>query len=959
MKCTVLRVCGILSLLYTGHSAGAIIVQGDNTNPPRGFSQEVNAQVYDMLRGDFYVGLQAGADDYALAKARRPNFHTTPKFTAIASSSVADSTVELLAFSQQTKTLPVLAVVLQSGGNDFQATHVLAQFTNGTAATSAMLNDAAGNTTSGIIDIAASSCHIFSAVAPFNDVWGQTDSGIALTEIVPGDKSSTLELKTKNATTGQDNNQAAPLQRDSVVLTGGTTDVIFTDTSAALHWDEELQRLYIGVLITTNGNDDDIGKAVVAARLDPSLSNRLLLEEIVANSALDPDENQIIVAKNKAGTTFIDLSAKHIRTMNTSTGPSYLIVNGTREDLTSFGNKIRALPLVNDPSNPTKHGTLAKEDAPLSDFKFVTPATGMSDLLTDDNPVAQVGAGDLPIEPSTQISDIMVVGDAVYVSIATPPSTGNDTGIFYSQALFDKNGKTVRWTPWTKRAVPFNAFPGVELSNCAQHDGGIQFFAVDAKTGNIWIVEATTRKVVGITSWSKGILESGLTNQLNIELCDGSYAVLDLDQATRGFQGETEHRYALFGGTNQVVFARISQAEDINDLSSPQTVIDDFADTQNFLQTNLPQGAGCSQALEYSRTSATAGNAANLNYFFAGTETGLFAFADGNGNGFSALELSTLDQPPFTNHSWQKIDTITGNVVDIKTSGNGNLYVLVTESTVLEDGCCFTKPPCTNTTSKEIIKSTLYSIPFTNNIATMFDPSNIRIIAQTGVDIFENVIEFFGIQIIATSEPGAINYEQLLLATNQGLFRSNAEQNAYTGIEDALDQGEADWQLITNTATTFFNGIAGIDTPTRHTVWPFSVQDETRCKTFERGTIHQLSANGSKDDPPQPCFNTDDPFTPEHFNARPLTQAFETLDPITYFFSDGGRRFFVFNRVQDPPTQNRIGVIPFDIALWNATMPTVLTHPVLNTVCRFYWIKQVGVSGLLMAGTGCGVVSLE
>ena len=539
----------------------------------------------------------------------------------------------------------------------------------------------------------------------------------------------------------------------------------------------------------------------------------------------------------------------------------------------------------------------------------------------------------------------MVVGDTVYVSIGFAPTTTNDTGIFYSQALFDKNGKILRWTPWTaKRGAPFNAFPGVTLPNNATHCGSVLFFEVDAKTGNIWIVENTTGRVVGITSWSKGTQENSLTKTLNTVLPGGSYAALDLHQATRGFLNETKHRYALFGGANKVIFARISEAHDITSLSSPQIVVTDFSDKKNVLETKLPEDAGCAQAVEYSRTSTTAGDDQNLNYFFAGTENGLFVFADTNGNGFDACTLDTLNNQPFTNRFWQKIETITGSVIDIKTSGNGNLYVLTFASSC-----------------EEPIKSTLYSIPFTNNIATMFAAGNIRTIAQTGVAIFETIKEFFGIQIIATDDPTSANpadAEQLVLATNQGLFRSNADQAGGDGIQDALNQTAADWQLIPTTDTTMFNGIAGIDTPIRHTVWPFSIEDEQFCQTFERGIIHQLSAHGNETGN-APCFNLIFPFIPEEFNAFPLTDPFKLLDPITFFFSDGGRRFFIFNRTQDPPCKNKIGVIPFCIPEWNVTKPRVLTHPVLDTICRFYWIKQIGVSGLLMAGTGTGVVALE
>ncbi len=55
----------------------------------------------------------------------------------------------------------------------------------------------------------------------------------------------------------------------------------------------------------------------------------------------------------------------------------------------------------------------------------------------------------------------------------------------------------------------------------------------------------------------------------------------------------------------------------------------------------------------------------------------------------------------------------------------------------------------------------------------------------------------------------------------------------------------------------------------------------------------------------------------------------------------------------------KIGVLPFDISIWNIAQLDVLNNPTLNTISRFYWIKQIGATGILMAGTGNGVTGLE
>ena len=96
------------------------------------------------------------------------------------------------------------------------------------------------------------------------------------------------------------------------------------------------------------------------------------------------------------------------------------------------------------------------------------------------------------------------------------------------------------------------------------------------------------------------------------------------------------------------------------------------------------------------------------------------------------------------------------------------------------------------------------------------------------------------------------------------------------------------------------------------------------------------------------------------FNAKAEKfKPFQTFDPITFFFSDGTRRFFIFNRASDPSTQTRLAVIPFDTQAWGMQAPQILSHPLLQTVERFFWVQPIGMSGLVLAGTEKGVVGLE
>jgi hypothetical protein len=410
-------------------------------------------------------------------------------------------------------------------------------------------------------------------------------------------------------------------------------------------------------------------------------------------------------------------------------------------------------------------------------------------------------------------------------------------------------------------------------------------------------------------------------------------AALDLDQATRGFTGigSTPERYALFAGNGKVVFTRVSKAN-VSPASSNTTQTDttDFTLATNFRTTKLPRSSCIVSVLEYSRQ--LPGTASN--YFFAGAQDGLYAFADSAGNGFDATNLSTLDLPPFSNGSWQKITAITGQITDIKTTGNA-LYVLTYTTNALTP-----------------LQSTLYRIPFTTNLATMFAPGNIFTIAQTGSGVFSNVATFTAMQIISTNQTGT--QEQIVLATNNGLFQSLAAG----GVQAAVDETAANWSLISDAA--YYNGIGYIDNASitispPSTVWPFSIRDQFSQKTFNRTLLQQLNGNTNSTFafiPPAPLY----------FNSNATTNAqFATIPLITYFWSDGARRIMVNPDIDNFCTPFELLSFPFNTIEWNISNPNnaLLDVPTLNTALTFYWVKQIGVTGVLLVGTDHGVIALQ
>jgi len=562
-----------------------------------------------------------------------------------------------------------------------------------------------------------------------------------------------------------------------------------------------------------------------------------------------------------------------------------------------------------------------------------------------------VGAGKLPIADDTPIADIVVRGDTVYVSIDHDAGATDDPGIFYSQALFDETGKVVRWTPWTKRAVPFDSFPHLDATAIPDAQrGNISFFDVDPFNGKIWAVSGSPdKKSVIITGWTINTDANSLVEQLQEAIRHCSTSVLDLDQATRGIGQKGKGRYALFSGISKVIFTRISESKAGAapfDIASgkyfPQTVTPDFSLATNFLTTSISGTDGNVNVLEYSRT---AGGIAD-SYFFAGTNSGLFVFADAGGAGFdvTAAAPNALNAAPFTGRTWQKAPNITGAIIDIKTSGRA-LYVL------------------TQTTSPaKPLQSCILKIPFKTTIAAMFAPGNISVIAASGVGTLATTCIFFEMQIIATDDPliaTSDDKEQLVIATNNGIYRSNADQSgAKTGISDVTvtTQTDAVWTLIPTLSTSAYSSLKGIDTPIGHTIWPIRIADSS-CGNFNKSALHQMSGAGTPGAGDPPLFNG---FIPTQFNSSESDSIWETINMTTNFWSDGARRFLITIQQEDPSTINRLTVLPFRTDVYNVTPPPIpLTDPALKGFERFYWIRQIGVSGVFLAGTSTGVTSLE
>lgn len=969
--------------------------------------KEVTTKVMDRSTGNLYIGLDASSgssSDAAIVALSRYNGYGNPTGPTIVKETDVSSSyngIEFLTLSTKSCSNNPLLITVEKNSSGLKQQTTLKAFSinfpkNNKSYSLENIKDATANTTNGIVAIAASDNYAYAAVKPNSSgsLFGQAGSGLAAIEITNNTNiNGDIILTQTNAQTGSSTTKIAkPINNTtSELIIESNSTISDPDPYAILHWDEQLQRLYIGVSQITN---DTIGTApgarsVIVAQ---SQTNGVVnFAKIAPDNAFNPGDTNQIVGVRTNSANYLTIGIKNLKTMHTSTGKSYLIINGDNAPGTTLpttnvtpGNTIYALPLVDNPNSSTIHGTLAN----YTDPTFTTPATSPTDMLTNQDIPSQVGAGQLPLQQTQKISDIVVIGDTVYVSISETQAINSDPGIFYSQAMFDQYGRIYRWTLWTKRAFPASSPTGSQIA----------FLDVDAANGKIWAVGASggaPTSTVFTTNWDSNSSSKSPTDMLGVLNKDfkcGCFCHLDLDQSTMGLAEQSPARYALFGGLEQVAFIRTSTSfapsapydKTIPDLIPyAQCVTQDFSLPENYLLTYLPAGAGCVKKLEYSRSFNDP--AQTRGYFFAGTQSGLYVFANENtGQGFAVgPTTNTLNSSPFSENSWKKINAIPGTIIDMVSSGNA-LYILTFQ-----------------TSAQKPIINTLYKINFANTIDLMFNSSNLKIIAQNSTNATNsNLISakmFYAISV-TTTKHDANFYEQLLLATNNGIYRSNTFLGS--GINNANNQEDAKWETINSEDTNTYTNIFTIDNTNIlyppnidqitafETVWPIQLSNKCNCKTFAKNNIDQLSGAISEENPT---------FYPDNFNSdifactgscqqgscqqvccqqiccqnssnncsvnyiNSVNAKFETLDPINYFWSDGARRFFVIKRSSDPSNINKLFVIPYNIQEWMITDPKtqVITDRTIQNIKNFYWLGPIGVSGIILAGTNNGFVALE
>jgi len=941
-----------LTLLIFGITLNAgILIPGDNDSGDISFDEIIESCAFDPFNGNLYVS-SSTASSYKIARSNRYLGGSNHKFIGIAPTEISSNTdsVPFLTLSHDKNSdgdivgsISEKVFIMTNNGKKYTET--------------VALNDTTGTTTGVVTQLASNQGYAVAAIAPSaNPIFGQTNSGLALINI--SRDNGTLNLTVKNAQNGTNGNMATKLDNTSAVFTGITSGTVTIESNAkpSLLYDKPLNRFYIGTNMATGSTMNNLAISVATAAINSS-DQALQLESIIDNnSIINMNNNQIITAQNTDNSTPQNLKIIHLGVMHASTGPSYLIIVGGNNTT----NTVYALPLVNTPNDQQTNGKIANITSDLTNGKFTEAATTSIQFPTTTTLLARVGVNSLPIEnlsTSNTISDLVIQGDTVYVSIKATANQNNEPGVFYSQALFDDQGRIISWTPWTKKVISHDPFEEKTINANAE---STSFFNVDAVNGKVWFIHndtTSTSAFVGSTAWVSPDKQPSntLASQLNNQFNNQYFTILDLDQATRGFCNQSRARYALFGGYNQVIFARISVATNTSSsptINAPQTAVTDFSQEENFLVTYLPGAAGACTCLEYSRRLNSDGP---QNYFFAGTSEGFYVFADKDtGAGFTIdTNTNSLSSDPFLSSTWHKVESVESlknSVVSIISSGLA-LYVL--------------------TRTKNNINS-VYRIDFQNNLTAMFTESNIHLIAQTGQSPFtktsngneptENINFFYDIAPINNNLANpSITQEQLVLATSRGLYISNAT----SGIQNVTNISNAIWQNIPEALQgpflsikqIFRNAYIDSNNPTcqsavASTLWPIGLSDPTRDKLFSNANFAQLVSgpdNGS----------LSSSIVPSNFISKERSSIFETIPPIYSFTSDGNRRFVISRSLKTG--RNQLSLLPLDEQKWNLSQVNqpIVSDIALEDVTNIFEITMIGNTGRIYMATNLGIFTLE
>ena len=485
-----------------------------------------------------------------------------------------------------------------------------------------------------------------------------------------------LEVAPTNTTTGVSSLDLAAVSKSFSNHSGslGIQDLVGDaeiEDIGDIFWDEELQRLFVGLDLSSNTN---YKQGIVVGRVEGENIN---FESILPLSLLDTTTSNtftyIVGAGNHSAGDPYEIHSRQLRTMHTTTGKTYLITQVDRAplDIANRSRKVFALPIVATNTDASKIGTLSVNRSGLglsTNNTYTIFETSISEVDLLDTPTSYLYSGNsvgyemaasivgnrmLDIAESDQLTDIQILDDTVIVSLKddNPSLSSPDTvqergqmGLHASTALFDENGNISGWTKWEPLNTVYDS---------------IHSFGIDKTDNGFWSLHGPSANKVCYKPW--GPLAGGLIEEsmpiLNEYLDSPDGRVFSIRVHPKGTPSLGAKRWTAASGYRLVIFAKASGGNPYG--SSKDYII--------FDQTKNPDLIKMGPVYCTEVSKATTGN---NGWLFVGGYGGLAVLADNQGVGWNCDTglTSTLDLSATT--TIHHLSGITDPVYKLQADGN-------------------------------------------------------------------------------------------------------------------------------------------------------------------------------------------------------------------------------------------------------------------------------------------------
>jgi len=429
-----------------------------------------------------------------------------------------------------------------------------------------------------------------------------------------------------------------------VIAITDPVDSITNEVSMA--WSTALQIGYVGMQVVGGSGAGDGALSVMITNVNNA--GLITLLSFAPASAFDTAGNQIIGGLGAS----IPLSIQFMANMDTSTGLSYLIVQGGNGTPEETSGSVYALPVVNASNrygvivNPTMHGVLASKNSSVYTFfdgrnpsrfrnrRFVQPAVTPADTPRSTDPAVQVGGG--PIAQGGVIQSLNVVYDAVIITVDEGPGYYNEcqTGMFISRALYDGNGVIKAWTPWERMG---GVAEPVFRTMLSIDSGNITYF-----TG----ADASSINTINRTQWGFGS-NPGLNTfatQINNLYPVTNGGVQGLIDVPFGTPGLNDISMTIVGGNQIVTLTQMGstngtqQCPETGNFAANSLLFENGTISQNITGSPLMltiQGGALNNVGPI--VTAAIGTNAYQGYLFVGGSHGLAVLTQPNGAGWNTI----------------------------------------------------------------------------------------------------------------------------------------------------------------------------------------------------------------------------------------------------------------------------------------------------------------------------------